>query len=100
MADRLPPLPFPLVVDESHAWMPDAFVDGILSLEPVTFGLGIAWAPMRPEGPAILLLQGGNPNAPSPRRLVVQMTREGIEGLGRDLLSIAEQLEPLKDLSR
>ncbi len=94
MAERLPPMPFPLVIDERHAWMPDAFIDGALAFEPVTIGLGIAWAPIELDGPAILLLQGGNPNAPSMQRLVVQMSREGIEGLARDLLSIVEQLEP------
>lgn len=94
MAEPLPHMPFPLVIDGTHAWMPDAFIDGLLAFEPVTIGVGIAWAPIEPGGPAILLLQGGNPNAPSTRRLVVQMSREGIEGLAHDLLSIVEQMVP------
>lgn len=99
MTDRTSPhSPLPpaemIVVMDGHAAMPDAFVPDAFALEPVTLGLGIAWVPVAPSGPALILLQGGNPDTPSMQRLVVQMSLEGIEGLAHDLLSIVAQLQP------
>lgn len=93
-ADPVAPFSVPVLLDEDgSAWVPDAFAAGMFRYLPVCEGAALGWAPIPELRCALVLLQGGNPAAPTAEQIAFTISPAGLRGLADDLRSIADQME-------
>lgn len=93
-ADLVAPFSVPVLLDEDEsAWVPDAFAAGMFRYLPVCEGAALGWAPIPELLRALVVLQGGNPAAPTDEQIAFTISPAGLRGLANDLRSIADQME-------
>lgn len=93
--DAAPFLPFRdpiLITPDGDAWIPHAFRLKLISLQPICQGISLAWAPVPEVGKALLVIAGGNSDAPTEESVAAFVSREGLRNLIADLQSIDDQL--------
>ena len=93
--DAAPFLPFRepiLITPDGDAWIPHAFRLKLISLQHICQGISLSWAPVPEVGKALLVIAGGNSDAPTDESVAAFVSRVELRSLIGDLQSIDDQM--------